>query len=276
MTTLLLSLALLVPSAGFAQDEADYEARLTDVAGDVTLYTAEEPDGLPAEKDTPLSPGDRLVTAGGGSAEIALDAEHVVSLREDSDFTLESPAKADTRLKLSLGTLLVKAGKLLKGFNLKVRTPTAVAAVRGTEFGVEVPADKTDETHVGVFDRGEVEVIPEGQAKGDIVGDSQEIRVVRGQRPLPPIQLRRLAKHRRLMRERLSRRPAELRKTWRRMSPEQRQELRAKRRQAMIERRKQRLEKARKGQRTGPSPEQLKKLKEHRKKMDERRGKKGR
>lgn len=252
------------PPAGSDQ----YDARLTEVKGEVTLYASDEMEGVPAEKDTPLEPGDRVTTGPDASAEIGLDGTHVISLGASSDFTLESPKRSDSILKLALGSLLAKIQSLAAGQGLRVRTPTAVAAVRGTEFGVDIPAETPDETHVGVFDEGRVEV-QGGEGAPELLKSNQETSVRRGQRPLAAYQLRRFVRHRRFMRT-FRKRAAALRQRWKALPPEKRRELRRNRFELMRERRQNLRQERRKAQQ-GRKPRKPVRKREDQEKMEKRR-----
>lgn len=240
-----LAIALLVaagfPSLSLAQAETDYEARLTEAKGEVTVFTAEDPEGVPGGADMPLLPGDKVKTGEDGSAEIALSGEHCVSLRPRSELTLSNLRRADSELSLALGSLLAKVQSLAGGL-FRVRTPSAVAAVRGTEFGVEIDEADPEQTLVGVFDEGKVAVSGADGAE-ETLKSNQETVVRRGSRPMPAYQLRRLVRHRSAMRS-FRKRAGLMRKEWRAMTPEQRQ---AKRREMLPKLkllRQQRLQKA--------------------------------
>lgn len=250
--TLALALARLLGPPALAQETAEsWDARLSEVKGQVTAYTPEDPEGAPAEKEAPLDAGDRIVTGSDGSAEISFDGQHVVSLKANSDFTIAASPKAATELRLLAGSLLAKLQSMLASHTLRVRTPTAVLAVRGTELGVEVSADDSGSTYVGVFDEGEVEVSGE-TGPAELLKANQETRVLRGARPLPAYQLQRLMRHRAFMRDTLRRRAQLARRAWRAMPPEQRRELRRRVLERMGQRRRERLEKLQ-GHKKGPS-----------------------
>src|SRR6185369_6738368 len=127
--------------------------------------------------------------------------------------TLEETKRSQTAFKLSAGTFLAKIQKLLAAQSLVVKTPAAVAAVRGTEFGVEIDPANPGESHVGVFDEGKVEVRGQTGAPEIIIG-GQETKVTKGQAPLHAYQLARLMKHRAFMRASMRQRIQRLRKTW--------------------------------------------------------------
>lgn len=237
-----LALLVLLAAVPLRAQEAseDVDARLTEFKGSVTVFTSEDPEGAPGEKDMPLDAGDRIKTAADSSAEVSFNSGgSVISLRSYTDFTLTQPRRADSVLTLNLGSLLAKINAL--SGRLRVKTPTAVAAVRGTEFGVEIPEENADETHVAVFDEGSVEVhTADETGSPETLIANQETKVSRGQRPAASYQLKRLVRHRQYVRT-MRKRASWLRKNWKTLSPEKRRELRKK----SIERLRQNREKMR-------------------------------
>lgn len=211
----------------------EWDARITDARGDVTYYHGEA-EGVGVEKDMPLAAGDRITTGDNSSAEIALEGSHIIFLRSNSDFTVESSRQSESIFNLNLGSLLARLQKLGEGRVLKVRTPAAVAAVRGTEFGVEVDPENSAQTHIGVFDEGKVE-IQGGKGPSETLTANQETKIAAGQAPLRPYLLQHFVRHRQFVRS-MGRRALALRKSWKPLSPAQRQEKRAE----MLERLRQR------------------------------------
>jgi hypothetical protein len=233
--------ALFSPLAAAAQDR--WDARLTGVTGDVEVHPADGSEAVAAEADMPLDEGDRVVTPAGATAEISLDGESLITVQENSDFTLEKTAKSESVFALKLGSLLAKIQKL-GSQRLKVRTPEAVAAVRGTEFGVDV--EGSGQSHVGVFDEGRVEV--EGHGATEVLTPNQETSVRRGASPLKPFTLKRFAARRQMMQGRINRLQA-VRQQWKKMPPSARKRQRMKalrRRMKAIRQNKKALNKAQK------------------------------
>jgi hypothetical protein len=213
--------AFALAATARAQDSDRWDARLTAVTGDVVVHPAGGGDEVSGEAGLPLEEGDRVTTADGSTAEIALDGDSLMTLGADSDFTLEDTRKSASIFSLTLGSLLAKIRKL-GSQSLSVRSPTAVAAVRGTEFGVDVQGDQSS---VGVFDEGRVEV--RGRAGGTtILTPNQETSIERGRAPERAGPLRRFAGRRAAMRARV-RRLALVRRNWRRMAASQRRAARA-------------------------------------------------
>ena len=233
--TLILILLLSVPV--FADDTAR-DVRLIAVSGEVTVYQAGATEGTAASADLPLDDGDRVVTGPGSAAELGLDDGSVVSLDERTDFTLRSEKRSDTVLEILTGGLVAKIKKLTAVEGLRIKSPTAVASVRGTELGVEVV--EKGETHVGVFDEGRVEVSGDAGEK-QTLSPNQETRVIRGGSPARPAALKRFLKRRAFVRGRLRQRTGWLAQHWKKLSPDKRKELR----QKLLERREQREERSR-------------------------------
>ena len=83
----------------------------------------------------------------------------IIRIKEKSSVTMtnliRNENQEDTTLGLSVGKMLCKPKKLLKSEKFVVKTPTAVAGVRGTNFIIE--ADKNKTTRIKVF-QGKVKV----------------------------------------------------------------------------------------------------------------------
>lgn len=225
--------ALLLLFAGpAAAQEGSWDARVSAVEGSVTLYSGEAEDGASAGADMPLQEGDRVVTGRDSRAELALDAESIIELGPETDFTVGSLDAKDSWFSLKLGLLSAKVRRLLSDSRLRVRTKGAVASVRGTEFSVETSGP--EDTAVAVFDEGEVAVSgsQEGAEPGVLLGANQETEVLKDRKPLPPRALRRLARMRGRLQHIRARREF-LRRHWKAIPPERRREIRGK----MIEKR---------------------------------------
>jgi hypothetical protein len=129
---LALSLGLIaVPWAGAAPAPA---ARLAFASGDVTVES--KGGGRLAKAGAPLADGDAVSTAEGATAVVELADGSRLKLRESSRLVLKLPAARSplTEMLLSFGSVFAKVAKQHPGAEFHVRTPTAVAAVRGTQF----------------------------------------------------------------------------------------------------------------------------------------------
>jgi hypothetical protein len=239
MKTLLTTcLAFAVLVAPVCAQEETWDTRITGVSGEVTVRPVDGTPEVSGVTDMPLEEGDVVVVAEDASAEVALDGGSLITVREKSELKIEKAAKGDSTFFLSIGSLLAKISKLGTA-RLRVRTPTAVAAVRGTEFGVEVDGD---DSHVGVFDEGKVEVTGADGGTPELLISNQETSVKKGAGPLRAEQLKRFTTHRALMRGH-GRRLAAIKAKWKALPPEQRGELRKKVLERMREHRNKFIEK---------------------------------
>ena len=91
-----------------------------------------------AEAGTSVSKGYRFKTGDRSMMDILLQNDSVVRITENAQMNLSSLNLTDIQLELPSGNAFCKIKKLYKGQGLSVKTPTAVAAVRGTEFSTEV------------------------------------------------------------------------------------------------------------------------------------------
>ncbi len=103
---------------------------------------------------------DRVKTGEASTVDIQI-GQSVVRVKENSEVLLSTiyrdsaTGMESSTLDLSVGVVLAKPKKLMKGESFLVKTPTAVAGVRGTMFTVETTEAR--DTRVAVLD-GKVEV----------------------------------------------------------------------------------------------------------------------
>jgi ferric-dicitrate binding protein FerR (iron transport regulator) len=161
-------------------EEGEY-ARVLKVSGPVSVRALGHQGFRPADAGASLIGGDELKTGPGGVAHLELGDGAVLVVGGRSSFVLAGEAE-DPLLQFKLGEwLLGAARKLGAGRSLRVVTPQAVAAVRGTLFW-----GKTDprETQVAGIER-EVEVTAAG--KTVVLKPGQLVRVPTGQAPAQPV-----------------------------------------------------------------------------------------
>lgn len=138
MKTALLAVALLASPALAVDPPADaggpLKGTVSALTGDVTIQS--KAGGSLAKKGSSFTSGDTVVTASNATAVLSLPDGSKLKMRGDSRLkvTLPSSKSAVTEALLSAGGVFAKVAKQLEGHGFKVRTPTAVAAVRGTEF----------------------------------------------------------------------------------------------------------------------------------------------
>jgi ferric-dicitrate binding protein FerR (iron transport regulator) len=135
MRSLLPALVVLLAAAPLrAAEPKAPSARLVYASGDVTIQSKDG--GRLGKSGAALAEGESVATAAGSSAVIELPDGTRLKLRESSRLavTLPGPKSGLTEAFLSFGSAFAKVTKRLAGQEFHVRTPNAVAAVRGTEF----------------------------------------------------------------------------------------------------------------------------------------------
>lgn len=136
---IVLALVVLAAAAVAAADEV---GRIKVARGSVTIQRAGA--DLAATVGLPLREGDVIVTGHDGSAGVTFNDDSLLSVGPDTvlaidEFVFDSTTHAG-RFESSLrqGTLSAVSGKLAKQSPdaMKIRTPSMILGVRGTEFAV--------------------------------------------------------------------------------------------------------------------------------------------
>lgn len=140
-----LKIGALVLMAGIAQaaGAADVGQIKTAKGGVVLVRAGQE---IAASAGTPLQQSDRIVTKADGSAGIAFKDNSLLSLGPDSmldisKFSFDTKDQPDElEATLHRGTLSAVSGKIVARTPeaMRIKTPTTVLGVRGTEFFVKV------------------------------------------------------------------------------------------------------------------------------------------
>ncbi len=98
--------------------------------------------GHPAAAGEMINPEDQIKTGNDGSASIVIENTGSVKLGKDTTWSYNhfsmDESKIDFSAYLALGRLRANVKKLPAGSAFQVKTPTSVAAVRGTSFGLYV------------------------------------------------------------------------------------------------------------------------------------------
>ena len=143
--------------------------------------------GVELKVNDTVKTGDRIITGDKSMVVLEIPDRSAVRIYENSSFTvrrrdaLPGGSAPETQLYLDKGKSLLVIEKLTKGGTIAVRTPTAVASVRGTSFVVAVNADrvagKAGTTGVKVI-RGAVEVRSgERPAEKRVIRDGETVVV---------------------------------------------------------------------------------------------------
>lgn len=154
MNAWILAAVLAAPGAAQSQ-EARADAVLAKVSGHVTIASAGSKTRYKARGGETLLYGDSVRTSPGAVAQVTLKDRGAVLIHENTFFVLAGNDR-NTLLDFARGEFLVGLKKKLgRGMSFKVRTPAAVAAVRGTLFWGKSDKDKTT-TYAGFGHRIEV------------------------------------------------------------------------------------------------------------------------
>lgn len=144
LSAALLAAVLAAPAPsmalfGFGEEKnlPSVNAAIGSVEGGVQYKPAGTPFWIPAPTGQALSARDELKTDSSGAAVIAFSDGTKVKIGPSSSYALDrlSPGRVDIRLSVGVLDAWIKR---LKGRRFAVRTPSAVASVRGTEFRTEV------------------------------------------------------------------------------------------------------------------------------------------
>ncbi|GAB4030333.1 MAG: hypothetical protein Fur0012_06110 [Elusimicrobiota bacterium] len=221
---------------------SQFEAVIRKTAGTVSVKSSDDSEFKSVDDSGyyPLDPDDTVKTGTDGYAEIYFSDRGLIKLNRNSEIEIRSLEQEDSNIFLKAGSLVAKFEKnLKKKFSLSLHTPTAVCAVRGTEFGAEYSLFNKESTF-GVYDEGEIAVSQldkEGKSQEEIkVDKGSEITLSPDTKRQRVVKLSRLAKYRPMLLEIRKRHPL-YKKRWRPMDRVRREKMRA-----LLMKRKSRIE----------------------------------
>jgi hypothetical protein len=167
------------------------EAKLTYLEGEVSL--TRDKTRLPAELDMVLLPGDTVETGKDAQAEVTFDDSSAINLDPESRFVItelvKDSASGQRTVKTNLfsGELKAQIAKLAQNSTFEIESPTAVAAVRGTEFIVAYREGQPTQVTVLV---GRVGVRRPGKREAEVFIQEHERLFIRlAERPGRPFRL---------------------------------------------------------------------------------------
>lgn len=139
--------ACLFLNPAVSQEMALSTATVMEIKGAVSFMKEGAAEWLPLEKGMVLGEGDKIKTGPDSEATIETAGTAktaLLTVRKGTEFTLktlrhDASAQLDsTLLNLEIGSVLVKAEKLVGGSRFEVKTPTSIVGIRGTTFEVNV------------------------------------------------------------------------------------------------------------------------------------------
>ena len=113
-------------------------AVLAEAQGPVFIHKAGRTDATSGAAQTALDAGDTVKTGVGGRAVVAFLDGSKMQIKENASFAVAGHSAKKVSVKIDLGTVQYWIAKQAKRRRYELRTPTAVASVRGTSGEVEV------------------------------------------------------------------------------------------------------------------------------------------
>ena len=155
------TLALLLAPALCVGPAAAKDAVLVKAQGKVSVKAEVTEKFIPAKEGSVLLYGDTVRVGKRSVAQLTLGQDAAILLREETEFLIGGSA-GQTELDFSFGEFLIGLRKkLTKKQSFRVRTPAAVAAIRGTLFWGR--SDKKDKSSTYAGFGGKVSVEAQGK-----------------------------------------------------------------------------------------------------------------
>ena len=136
----IVAVFLLFTACGQSTDSSP-AVIVTNLTGQARIEIGANSEAL--TQGTRITRAGKVITEAGSSVDL-LSPHHVgIRLLGNAEFDVGTLLEPDMRVSMEAGDVLVRADRLSPGESLEVVTPTAVAAVRGTQFWGRVnPADQ--------------------------------------------------------------------------------------------------------------------------------------
>ena len=137
---------LMAPKVMYAENSS--QAKVLDIKGEASFMKAGSSVWNKLEPTTMLAEGDAIKT--GMDSEVKLElmgvsktAELLIQKETEFKFDMfrhdEATKVESTLLNVDVGSILIKAEKLMGDSKFEVKTPTSIVGIRGTVFEVHVP-----------------------------------------------------------------------------------------------------------------------------------------
>jgi len=179
----LILVAALMPLTALAQ-QPPAAGIVTTLDGSATRAASANASPTDLKFKDPVFLGNRIETKAESLVKMLLGGKALVTVREQSSLTITETAGKAT-IDLANGKILVATGKgLLRGDSIEVRTPNAIASVRGSlayveRIGTISHIDNGGGTVLGAALGGVLAQIPPGQGltiTGSVLGPLRAIR----------------------------------------------------------------------------------------------------
>lgn len=170
MKTVRSALILLVAAAVIPL-KAWSGAELRSTVGTVEVKRAGSATWTQGRPKTAVNNGDIVRTGVGSETELRMTEGHKMTLKEKTSLKVDSSQAPETKLDLLAGRVRTFVSKLKRQNKFEIKTPVAVASIRGTVFDMEV-------TETGA---SRLSVLEGVVSYRDLAGLGQEVSVLKGQ-----------------------------------------------------------------------------------------------
>lgn len=110
------------------------EAKILSMSGEVEVRPTREGQWVPAKEDMEIAEGGAVRTGAKGGAVVLMPNKTKVWFRKSTTLEIEQRQTLASRLMLVFGKVKIRVPHLMRKEKFEVRTPSAICAVRGTEF----------------------------------------------------------------------------------------------------------------------------------------------
>jgi hypothetical protein len=186
MKKFIAGLIMVLMSISFASAEEEI-GKVVTIVGDVDISSADGKKFIP-EVGTFIKNDSKIRTGKKSYMELLLNDGSKIFIREVTALNISSLKMKETdpptKVRMVTGKIRITMKKMFKSRSLLLRTPTAVAGVRGTDFGAIV---SKNETKIAVFN-GQVEVANSEKdiLKSFVVREKEEVSVIKDAPPSEP------------------------------------------------------------------------------------------
>ncbi len=164
---ILVSGVIAIPSAARCESAAS-QIRVNAVKGEASVIRADQT--IPIKTGDTLQQGDQIRTASDGTVDLTVNNVAGYRALPESESSILNADPHDMNLSVTKGKIVINLSKLSKDSTFQVKTPTAIAAVRGTQFSCEANGG----------DRGSSFAVREGAVEVQTLSTGQSVMLNEG------------------------------------------------------------------------------------------------
>jgi hypothetical protein len=166
----------LLGSKSYAQKEESFVGCIYKFSGNVEVFYPEKNTWEKVKKYISIKEGNKIRTGKNAFCDIVMQDGSTIRLSEKTEIDITSlkltNKNQNYKFKINFGKILGLMGKLnSKESSIAINTPTAVMAIRGTDFSV---ITSTEETNIGLFE-GEVNIKTETEEEITLKPDMEAL-----------------------------------------------------------------------------------------------------